>query len=895
MGSRLGMRRDPCAVCGLPVFLAEKLVVSRTLYHRTCFRCARCKNQLTPGNYYETEEDQYCCETCPDEECLTLPTMHQSYNEAIVQSSNRLQTSDDVYQKPLSDEEKSEQVGLPAPKDTGSPPTLARISSTSESTLHTQKMRLNFMASHLLSEKLNDLSVVDGAETLFQSSASSDSENSLEEEHLASPDSSPPCLSNRDEFGARRRNPINKLEEESRSFGNQRLTAISSHDVDNKSLVLKENTKDLLGEAATNPPSLVQQRLKMFEDQETDDVRSKAAILKKDLEPAKQTKRKDESLQSKDFEPKESLESEKALESRKNLGSKKPLESTDTSEILKEVANSCEMVEPLSLPDKCVSVVDVMHNMIEDGDPQTSNVSTESNLFTTKGINLSDIEEYPEALNPFADEDERIEKEQANSSTNPFDSEEDENPRETAFNPQPATRGTVVGKEKSEQAPIKRRLQAPHINLNPFLSDEDDNNDDADSDTELAGKTIPTGWPVPKPRAIKKTEVGLLPSKSDLERSGIYASNSSLGSCGSTTTPGGTYRKKKPAPQPPTKETLSPSNSNPATPTHASTSPRTTPRLKKAKPAPPPPLTTSTPQSQSLAMNLSFNESPIVELDDEGDICKVHIWEYQKSSKDEVNRNRQSLTCIDNPPYISHTDKSVQGKWKRKKGPAPPRPIPHRRKIKVLSLKDVKLELDEIEVQQQGLEKQGVRLEQIIRDKTESDVSSGVDVEELVLELFSLVNEKNELFRRQAELMLLRRQQRLEEEHADVEYQIRCLMCQPEATKTDFDKQREETLIQRLVQIVERRNEIVECLEMDRRREVEEDRSINKHMGLYAAKSKIDPASDNDADRPPKSKKGKFKEKLKEKKLKKSHKKDADKDIDEAEVKLKRHIKRKWF
>lgn len=44
----------------------------------------------------------------------------------------------------------------------------------------------------------------------------------------------------------------------------------------------------------------------------------------------------------------------------------------------------------------------------------------------------------------------------------------------------------------------------------------------------------------------------------------------------------------------------------------------------------------------------------------------------------------------------------------------------------------------------------------------------------------------------------------------------------------------------RLVEIVERRNEIVECLEMDRRREVEEDRSINKHMGLFAGKQRDD-------------------------------------------------------
>lgn len=35
-------------------------------------------------------------------------------------------------------------------------------------------------------------------------------------------------------------------------------------------------------------------------------------------------------------------------------------------------------------------------------------------------------------------------------------------------------------------------------------------------------------------------------------------------------------------------------------------------------------------------------------------------------------------------------------------------------------MKDIKLELDQIELQQQGLERQGVRLEQIIRDKSES-------------------------------------------------------------------------------------------------------------------------------------------------------------------------------
>lgn len=78
-----------------------------------------------------------------------------------------------------------------------------------------------------------------------------------------------------------------------------------------------------------------------------------------------------------------------------------------------------------------------------------------------------------------------------------------------------------------------------------------------------------------------------------------------------------------------------------------------------------------------------------------------------------------------------------------------------------------------------------------------------------------------------------RRQQRLEEEHADLEYQIRCLMDEPEHTKTDSDKAREEELIQRLVEVVERRNEVVECLEMDRIREAEEDRSIHSRLGMF--------------------------------------------------------------
>jgi len=43
--------------------------------------------------------------------------------------------------------------------------------------------------------------------------------------------------------------------------------------------------------------------------------------------------------------------------------------------------------------------------------------------------------------------------------------------------------------------------------------------------------------------------------------------------------------------------------------------------------------------------------------------------------------------------------------------------VPQRRQIKAIPMKEVKRELDDIEVQQQELERQGVTLEKTIRDK----------------------------------------------------------------------------------------------------------------------------------------------------------------------------------
>merc|ERR1711915_2710 len=126
----------------------------------------------------------------------------------------------------------------------------------------------------------------------------------------------------------------------------------------------------------------------------------------------------------------------------------------------------------------------------------------------------------------------------------------------------------------------------------------------------------------------------------------------------------------------------------------------------------------------------------------------------------------------------------------------------------------------DIEVKQGELERQGVKLEKTIREicdkndeEGENRDSLGPEAEDLIIQLFDLVNEKNELFRRQTELIYMKKENRLEEQHADCEYQIRLIMSKAECQKSEEDKKKEEKLISRLVEIVGLRNEIVDCLE----------------------------------------------------------------------------------
>ncbi|XP_032419551.1 MICAL-like protein 2 [Xiphophorus hellerii] len=147
---------------------------------------------------------------------------------------------------------------------------------------------------------------------------------------------------------------------------------------------------------------------------------------------------------------------------------------------------------------------------------------------------------------------------------------------------------------------------------------------------------------------------------------------------------------------------------------------------------------------------------------------------------------------------------------------------------------DIDRELKEIEENLNELERRGVELELRLRKSEEEGGDD--DEDELMVEWFTLIRNKQVAMRRESELVYIGRTQDLEEEQPSVEQELRRLMEKPEHLKTFRDRQREKQLMDKLLEIVNDRNAIVEGLDEDRLREEEEDEELNKMMMSFNIK-----------------------------------------------------------
>ncbi|XP_034083251.1 MICAL-like protein 2 isoform X2 [Gymnodraco acuticeps] len=176
----------------------------------------------------------------------------------------------------------------------------------------------------------------------------------------------------------------------------------------------------------------------------------------------------------------------------------------------------------------------------------------------------------------------------------------------------------------------------------------------------------------------------------------------------------------------------------------------------------------------------------------------------------------------------------LNGKGQTTNGTKPESMIP-KKKPDYIQKEDIIKELQDIEDNLNEWEGRGVELELRLRS-SEADGEDDAVSDELMIEWFNLIRNKQVAMRRESELVYIGKTQDLEEEQPSVEQELRRLMEKPEHLKTPRDKKREEQLMAKLVEIVNDRNAIIEGLDEDRLREDEEDEELDKMMMTFNVK-----------------------------------------------------------
>ncbi|XP_074511578.1 MICAL-like protein 1 isoform X1 [Sebastes fasciatus] len=228
-------------------------------------------------------------------------------------------------------------------------------------------------------------------------------------------------------------------------------------------------------------------------------------------------------------------------------------------------------------------------------------------------------------------------------------------------------------------------------------------------------------------------------------------------------------------------------------------------------------------EAQSPVLPRSLSVPAITSAPSESSILHPDLTETNES--DQVMSCGSKPACKENPfdrkPAMTKS-KTFQA-IPATRAPAPGHGFPLvKRKVQTdqnVSTEDLQVEMSELDKHLEALEQRGIELEGNLRDCKNDE-----EEEQMLMEWFSLIHEKNVLVRRDTELVHLRKQQELEERQAEVEYELRCLLNKPEGDWSRKERGREQKLMKELVAVIEQRNQIISTLDQDRQRESEEDK-----------------------------------------------------------------------
>ncbi|XP_012240215.1 EH domain-binding protein 1 isoform X2 [Bombus impatiens] len=136
-------------------------------------------------------------------------------------------------------------------------------------------------------------------------------------------------------------------------------------------------------------------------------------------------------------------------------------------------------------------------------------------------------------------------------------------------------------------------------------------------------------------------------------------------------------------------------------------------------------------------------------------------------------------------------------------------------------------ELEALEREQNQIDIQAGKLEKQLRAAMESDNED--ETERLMSLWFTLVNKKNALLRRQMQLNILEKEDDLERRFELLNRELRSILAVEEWRKTPEQKMRENLLLEELVSIVNKRDELVHHLDTQERA-IEDDDEIERNL-----------------------------------------------------------------
>ncbi|XP_064254938.1 F-actin-monooxygenase MICAL1 isoform X3 [Passer domesticus] len=121
--------------------------------------------------------------------------------------------------------------------------------------------------------------------------------------------------------------------------------------------------------------------------------------------------------------------------------------------------------------------------------------------------------------------------------------------------------------------------------------------------------------------------------------------------------------------------------------------------------------------------------------------------------------------------------------------------------------------LEEIEVTFRELEQQGIKLEKLLRDENESLADQQT---QWTNQLLYLVQKKNNLMSEESDLMIAVQELKLEEQQCQLDEKLRSYMNKEDALKTPEDEKAEQEILKQLVEVVNKRNVLIQLQEEKR-------------------------------------------------------------------------------